>query len=171
MILGLDTATHRCGWAAMEEGRLLNCGVWKLGRGDLKERLSRLWDRLGEAGREWGPELVALEVPFVHPRTRLDTAISLGMACGIVLAWAIANGVPTLEVRPTEAKRTLTGSGRATKSEIIQSVRVQFGVAVEEDAADAVAVALAALEHVSMSAYIPGTWHYAERGDDGSDQA
>ena len=143
-ILGLDTATHKCGYALFHDDELIDSGVWKL-KGDLDMRLAQLLSYLTEFCATELPDLVALEVPFVHPRMRKDTAIRLGEAVGVVKGWAFSHGVSTLDVYPSQAKRAVSGSGKATKHGVQEAVKWRFGIEAEEDQADAIAVAMAAL--------------------------
>jgi len=145
-IVGFDTATRKCGWAVLEGEKLLGSGVFKLpGAKSLDGRLRTLWYLLEELGAEYDPELVAMETPWVHRRHRLDTAIRLGQAVGVIRAWAYHHGLPVTEIHHATAKKALTGSGRATKHGVQQAVECRFDILAREDEADAVAVAWAAL--------------------------
>jgi Holliday junction resolvasome RuvABC endonuclease subunit len=57
-----------------------------------------------------------------------------------------------VEVSPQEAKRRLTGNGKATKRQMVAAVRARFGVLVGQDAADAVGMALVAEGQAVMAA-------------------
>lgn len=142
-ILALDTATRKCGYALFQDGELVKSGTWVMS-GDFDDRLAQLFHNVEEVGAD--VELVALEVPFVHPRMRKDTAIRLGQAVGVVKGWAFLRNIKTFDVYPTTAKKAMTGSGKATKYGVQEAVRAKFGLPdVLEDEADAIAVGVSAL--------------------------
>lgn len=142
-ILALDTATHKCGFALFQDSELVRSGTWKLS-GDFDSRLAQLLRNVEEMGT--GVELVALEVPFVHPRMRKDTAIKLGQAVGVVKGWAFSQNLKVFDVYPAMAKKAMTGSGKATKYAVQEAAKKKFGLEdVLEDEADAIAVGVSAL--------------------------
>ena len=148
-LLALDTGTHKCGYALFEDDGLICSGVWRL-YGDLDRRLGLLLENLSEMCQPVLPDLIAAEVPFVHPRTRKDTAIKLGQAVGMVKGWAWIHQVRVIEINPSSAKKALTGSGRATKFGVQGAVMAQFGIEAKEDEADAIAVGIAALAAIRL---------------------
>jgi crossover junction endodeoxyribonuclease RuvC len=72
-------------------------------------------------------------------------------ARGVVLLTIRRAGVPLAELKPAEVKKSLTGSGRATKEQMQRSVQTLFGLAAmpePPDVADAIAIALGACRRV-----------------------
>ena len=66
-------------------------------------------------------------------------------ARGIVLLVAGQKGLPVYEYTPNEIKKSLTGYGAATKTQIGEMVRMHLGLEKKpkpDDAADALAVAI-----------------------------
>ena len=148
-ILGIDAATHRVGFAILEDDKLITSGTWRLvpTKAPLYIRLTNLWGRLEALQDVLLIDVVACEHPFVNPRARLDTAIRLGCAVGVVMGWAILYGLDFVLIAPTSAKKAATGNGTASKLMVQEAVKQRYGLdSIEENAADAVGVALAAQE-------------------------
>ena len=110
-------------------------------------RLKTIYDRLRELLEKWNPDLLAMEEVFVlkqYPKA----AISLGEVRGIIYLASQERRIPVIEVRPTEVKSALTGSGRADKEQMKKMIRQILKI---EDrlqtshAGDALALALTGL--------------------------
>ena len=92
---------------------------------------------------QWDPSEVAVEEPFVSQNVR--TAMAIGQAQGVALMAAATRGIDAARYSPTQVKRAVTGYGGGTKEQVQQSLRMQLSAdlsAIQEDAADALAVAL-----------------------------
>jgi len=130
--------------------------MWNLGSSKipLYERMAKLWGRLEETRTNYQAiDMVAAEHPFVHPRHRLDTAIKLGCAVGVVMGWAILYGFKFKIISPASAKKAITKSGAAKKIAVQDAAKKRFGLdTVQEDEADAIAVCLAAQEILDETA-------------------
>ena len=110
-------------------------------------RLKTIYDRLRELLERWNPDLLAMEEVFVlkqYPKA----AISLGEVRGVIYLASQERRIPVIEVRPTEVKSALTGSGRADKEQMKKMIRQILKI---EDrlqtshAGDALALALTGL--------------------------
>jgi len=110
-------------------------------------RLKTIYDRLRELLEKWNPDLLAMEEVFVlkqYPKA----AISLGEVRGVIYLASQERRIPVIEVRPTEVKSALTGSGRADKEQMKKMIRQILKI---EDrlqtshAGDALALALTGL--------------------------
>src|SRR5207249_12032118 len=99
---------------------------------------------LVEVIEQFRPEAVAVEQLYAHynhPRT----AILMGHARGVVFLAAAQRGLPVASYNATRIKKTITGSGRASKDQVQRTIQRELGLAkVPEppDVADALAVAL-----------------------------
>jgi crossover junction endodeoxyribonuclease RuvC len=130
------------------EARVVEAGAVKLdAKRPLAERLLELHDCLEELIRTHRPTTLACEQlysHYKHPRT----AILMAHARGIVLAQAARCGLAIVPVPATQAKKLLTGSGRATKTQIQRAVAQTLGLPrlpEPHDVADALAIALCGL--------------------------
>jgi crossover junction endodeoxyribonuclease RuvC len=144
--LGIDPGSRRCGYGvvAREGTRLvvLASGVLVPGADrPVAERLARILDGLVEVIRHVGPAECSIEQVFCGASPR--SALVLGQARGVALAAAAQAGLPVFEYAPSEVKLAFTGSGRATKDQMLRTARLLLGAAPGlSDEADALAVAV-----------------------------
>ena len=155
--LGIDPGLNRTGYAVivrtsrgmkLEEG-----GVLRSTKGlSLAERVTELGSELREVIKEFRPQSMAVEQLFSHG-DHVKTAILMAHARGALLFAAAEAGVPVINYTPTQVKRLLTGSGRATKEQMQLAITRELGLsAVPEpnDVADACAIALCQLHSRRM---------------------
>ena len=148
-ILGIDPGLGRCGFGLIQTSsragaRALDYGVITTTVDlDLPSRLLELYDSVVEVFEETKPEIVAIEKLFFAKN--ITTGIAVAEARGIVLLVAAQKGLPVYEYTPNEIKKSLTGYGAATKTQISEMVRVHLGLEKKpkpDDAADALAAAI-----------------------------
>lgn len=147
-LLGIDPGTRALGWGAvLPPARFVACGTLRpLASARAADRLGRLLLDLEELLARLRPTVVAVETGYAgrHPKA----ALRLGEARGVAIAAAARAGAEVVEVPPASAKLAVTGSGRASKTQVAGCVarllRVNLSGA-SEDATDALAVALAAV--------------------------
>jgi crossover junction endodeoxyribonuclease RuvC len=128
---------------------LLDCGVLRLGRDRLADRLLALADRLRELFARLQPAELALEEAFYGKS--VSAALRIGEARGVVLAEAARAGVAIHQYAPARVKRCVTGSGAADKTTVAAMVLRQLDAvdgfaAAPADATDALAVAFTRVE-------------------------
>ncbi len=149
IILGIDPGLQVCGYAVVEvkllDVRLIEAGVFRTdGKAELAERLNQIADDIGQVLETHTPDTVAVEQLYSHynhPRT----AILMGHARGVIFQKAAASGASVRDFAATRIKKSLTGNGRATKSQMqlsIQSVLELPEPPEPADVADAIAIAL-----------------------------
>jgi len=150
-ILGVDPGSIATGWALVtgspERPRVLAAGVIKVPASrPFGERLATIQDRFVEILGEYRPTLAAVEAPFHGASAR--SALQLAHARGVILAALSRAGVETVEYSPAAVKKTVTGSGRATKEQVAYMVERLSGTkSTSHDLTDAVAVALCHQTH------------------------
>jgi crossover junction endodeoxyribonuclease RuvC len=135
---GLIETTSRAGAKALDYGAVTT----KIDA-PMAERLHELYDSLSEVFDETKPEIVAIEKLFFSKN--ITTGIAVAEARGVILLAAARQGLPVYEYTPNEIKKSLTGYGAATKSQIQEMVRIHLGLEKKpkpDDAADALAVAI-----------------------------
>jgi crossover junction endodeoxyribonuclease RuvC len=148
-VLGIDPGLRVAGYGCVAYDRsdprptLIEAGAIKL---DIKQsvshRLLQLWNDINEIISDTSPDAVAVETVFSHAR-QVGTAITMGHARGVILLAIEKNGLPLIELSPAEIKKSVTGNGRATKSQIQQAITNILNLAeVPEppDVADALAI-------------------------------
>lgn len=156
--LGIDPGLNRTGYAILERHpqgpRLIEGGVLRSTReNSLHHRVQELAQGLREVIDDCRPEIVALEQVFTHtqnPRTALMMAHARG---GILLTLADAD-LPVVDYSPTQVKKLLTGSGRASKEQIQHAVKAELrlqAVLEPNDVADAAAMALCLYHSVKFA--------------------
>ena len=113
----------------------------------LPRRLGIIHRELESLLQKWRPNLLVLEEVFVlkqYPKA----AIQLGEVRGVICLAAQEVDIPVIEVRPTEVKSALTGSGRADKEQVKKAIRQILKIEnplSSSHAGDALALALTGL--------------------------
>jgi len=146
-ILGLDPGSRVCGYGVIDErgGTLayVECGLLTAPVDRAMEmRLGELARGLREVIDELAPEIVAVEDVFSHQNPR--SAIALAQARGMVLAVVGLCGLAVVSYAPALVKKSVSGSGRADKTQIARMVQALIGLRSlpRADATDALAVAI-----------------------------
>jgi crossover junction endodeoxyribonuclease RuvC len=146
-VLGIDPGSRRTGWGVVQlEGtRLRHLGAGTITIADklsLPERLRVIHVELGRIIREHQPEAVAVEEIFFAKYA--NAALKLGHARGVALLVAAESEIAVHEYPPAIVKRTIVGRGGADKAQVGQLITALLGLQSppEEDAADALAVAI-----------------------------
>jgi crossover junction endodeoxyribonuclease RuvC len=149
VILGIDPGLHITGYGVLKSvgngTRVLEAGVIKTNeRESFETKLKEIFSEIGAIIRQFKPDYIAVEElysHYVHPRT----AIIMGHARGIVFLQAARSKVPVISYASTRIKKSLTGNGRASKSQVQKMVRMTLKLKKEiasPDTADALAAAL-----------------------------
>src|SRR5512136_1739935 len=137
VVEALPRGGRACDWGAIRSES--NCSI--------PLRLKTIYDRLKGLLEKWQPNLVVIEEVFVLKEFP-KAAIQLGEVRGVIYLAAEEHDIPVVEVKPTEVKSALTGSGRADKDQIKKMI--QRVLRIEEPlksshAGDALALALTGL--------------------------
>ena len=113
----------------------------------MSERLAQLYDGLCEIIKAWQPDTAAVEDIFVNRNPA--TTLKLGLARGVVLLAPAKAGLDVAEYSTTLIKKSVVGTGHATKKQVGMMVATLLpGARPEtEDAADALAVAICHAHH------------------------
>jgi crossover junction endodeoxyribonuclease RuvC len=155
IVLGIDPGSRRCGYGvvARQGGRLvvLESGVLAPGARPMAERLGAILTGLVEIIRRTRPAEVSVEAVFSGTSAR--SALVLGQARGVALAAAALAGLPVHEYAPAAVKLAFTGSGRASKDQMVRTARLLLGGAPRlADEADALAIAVCHLARGALRA-------------------
>ncbi|MBE7438718.1 MAG: crossover junction endodeoxyribonuclease RuvC [Spirochaetales bacterium] len=153
MVLGFDPGFAITGWGALEKKEhkvvVRGYGTLETAPADaMTLRLSRLFTDVNALIAEFRPERCVVERLFFTRNQK--TAAGVYQARGVILAAIGLAGLPLLELTPQEIKQALTGSGRASKSDVLRMVERLLGVRPQrDDAADGLACALAGLSEMA----------------------
>ena len=125
-ILGVDPSLTNTGYGLLEvNGKKLfpiEGGVIKTKNIDpLEIRLSIIFENFNDLLLKFSPDCLAVE--DLHSRPRFaKTSILMGHARGVIIMCAGLNKIPVYDYQPTRAKNVVTGSGRADKTQVMNSV-------------------------------------------------
>jgi len=147
-ILGIDPGIGRCGWGVIDvEGSKLK--VVRFGcietspKKQTPERLTEIYSEISKIIKTYKPEALGIEELFFN--TNAKTAFVVGQARGVILLVAELGKLEIAIYTPLQVKMSLTGYGRAEKSQIGKMVKTLLNlkeIPKPDDTADALAIAL-----------------------------
>jgi crossover junction endodeoxyribonuclease RuvC len=148
-ILGIDPGLNITGYGMLDacagKLKLVEAGVIRgKCRSSLTRRVADIFDGVTEVIGAMQPSVLALEQLYSH-YNRPRTAILMGHARGVICLAGARAGIPVVHYPSTQIKRILTGSGRATKSQVQRAIMHELGLLAPPeppDVADALAIAL-----------------------------
>jgi len=149
VILGVDPGLHATGYGIIEtlplHLRLIAAGDIRPPKtSPLPERLRIIHDTLSQLISRYRADTLVLEKLFTHHQ-HVTTAALMAHARGVACLTAQEHGVPLAEYPPTHVKKSLTGSGHASKEQVARMVGHWLRGADpswSSDATDALALAL-----------------------------
>lgn len=110
----------------------------------LQERLLVISKCMNVLLEKFEPDKAGVEELFFTKN--VTTGLQVAHARGIVLVEFAKRNIPTVEIKPNQIKMSVTGDGSADKIQVQKMVCMHLGVKdqrIQDDAADALAVALA----------------------------
>lgn len=149
-IIGVDPGLDAIGYCLMDARNsfkpiLVEAGVISTKRSmGLGARLKEIFKEVSGVIDRFKPHIMAIESLFSvykHPRT----AILMGHARGVILLAASTAGIEIVDYTPLKIKKSLTGSGRASKEQMERMVQSRMGLKTPprpSHIADAIAAAL-----------------------------
>lgn len=149
-ILGIDPGFGRMGYGVIEGGKSdwvavqYGC-VETPAKTDFSSRLLSLHDELNKILKKFQPDRAAVEELFFAANAK--TAMQVGAARGVILLTLLQAKLPVDEYTPLEVKQAVTGYGRAEKQQVQKMLQLLLklpNIRLQDDAADALAVALSA---------------------------
>lgn len=168
-VLGVDPGTLVTGYGVIEQrpghspggvSRSVGGSLVYIAAGDisggraqpLSARLLKIFQELTAIIRQYQPDCVAIEEPFVDKN--IKTALKLGQAEGIAFVVAEMAKLPVTVYSPSTVKLALTGYGRAEKQQVGQMVRRLLCLETaptSHNVADALAVAICHLHSSTLN--------------------
>ena len=152
-LIGLDPGLRHTGWGVIEASgnRLSHVAdgvVHARINLSLAERLGEIFRQLNEVLDCYAPEAAAVEETFVNKNP--SSTLRLGMARGVVLLAPAERGLPVFEYSTNLVKKSIVGVGHADKAQVQMMVRRLLpGAQADEDASDALAVAICHAHHAA----------------------
>ncbi len=158
-ICGVDPGLRVTGYGVIEmvgdQPSVIDAGIIRSdGEVDLSERLQQIYTDLCELLDQHKPDVLAVENVYSH-YSHPQTAVLMGHARGVVLLAAAQGSITVRHFAATQIKRSLTGNGRASKSQVQQVIKMELGLSAcpePHDVADALAIALCHAVHAKHGA-------------------
>jgi crossover junction endodeoxyribonuclease RuvC len=151
-VIAIDPGTRRTGYAVFEtdrrDERMYECGIIFVRGKDLPERLLHIHKGVERLFRRHHPKQVIIERPFVGKS--VADAMTLNAGRAVCMLAAAAARARVFDYSPAEIKKTVSGSGRATKETVQRMVKLILGLRElpPPDAADAIALGLCHLNRL-----------------------
>jgi crossover junction endodeoxyribonuclease RuvC len=151
IILGVDPGFTATGFALLrvEQNRvcLIDKGFLPLPTSlALEHRLSLFYDFFQNKITVYGVTEIAIETPFLGKNAQ--NFLKLGYLRGLLLLLASKNSARVREFTPRTIKLSITGSGSASKEQVMRVIMVMFPRLIDIkrlDVTDAIAIALCCL--------------------------
>ena len=150
-ILGIDPGLNVTGYGVIDTTagrvRLIEAGIIRGGSSanrTLSERVAEVHNGVLEVIAAHQPQVMSIEELYSH-YDRPKTAILMGHARGAIILAGQLQGLTIEHYAATQIKKTLTGNGRASKSQIQQAIARELNLPSPPepaDVADALAIAL-----------------------------
>ncbi|PLY06135.1 MAG: crossover junction endodeoxyribonuclease RuvC [Desulfuromonas sp.] len=159
-ILGIDPGSKATGYGFIEQqgNRLIhldNGVIATRSQDELAVRLQLIYRQLCVLIEHYRPDAVAVEQVFLARNPA--SALKLGHARGAALLAGINAGLPVAEYSALQVKSAVVGYGRAGKHQVQHMTRTLLNLPeiAQEDAADALAVAICHAHSHQLNSKIP----------------
>ncbi len=147
-ILGIDPGLERTGWAAVQT-QPLNIMKANLITTTLEDsialRLNQIYEQLEKIIKEFNPDILSIEKFFSNSKINKNSEKVL-QARGVILSVAGKYNLKIKEYTPTQIKKSLINTAKATKNDIKYFIKKNFhspNIECEiDDVYDAIAIAL-----------------------------
>ncbi|MDR1375793.1 MAG: crossover junction endodeoxyribonuclease RuvC [Holosporaceae bacterium] len=150
-ILGIDPGLHITGWGIVDYdgfhlGYIAHGVIVTSTADEISLRLSYIFKQLSDIIEKYSPLEVGVENVFVNKNP--ESSLKLGMARGAVICCVGVLGLKIAEYTPNKIKKSIVGSGHATKDQVSIMVQKLLNCgSVKLDAADALATAICHAHH------------------------
>ena len=168
VILAIDPGSRRTGFGVIDvstsQPRYITSGCINLTKlPDFPARLDSIFSHIQDIAQQVAPTEFAIEQVFLGRNA--DSALKLGHARGAAIVAAMQAGLPVYEYAARQVKQSVVGKGSADKTQVQHMVTALLKLpgTPQEDAADALAVALCHAHDRQSFARLAGT-DQARRG-------
>jgi crossover junction endodeoxyribonuclease RuvC len=153
-ILGVDPALQITGYGVIDTTEkkpgYIESGIIRTKAKDgLSQRLDAIYNGISTVIQRAGPQIMILEKVFVH-HSHTTTAFLLGQARGTIVLAAAHHNIDVIEYAATQVKKSITGTGHATKQQVQRMVMSELSMSetpAHFDITDALALALTYAAH------------------------
>ena len=131
IVLGIDPGTNIMGYGIIrivgKKMEMIQMGVIHLEKLDGHAmKLKRIFERTLQLVEEYNPDEVSLEAPFFGKN--VQSMLKLGRAQGVAMAAALYRDIPVFEYTPKKIKKSITGSGNASKVQVASMLQSLFSI-------------------------------------------
>lgn len=160
-ILGIDPGIAITGWSIIDfdkDGKPnpIDYGAITTEKGNtVGNRLSEIYDDLTKIVKDFKPDYCGLETLLFYNNAK--TAIVVGEARGVVLLVLERLNIPVSEFTPLQVKSSISGYGKATKSQVGENVKLLLNldsVPKPDDVTDALAISIACYDRLKMDNFL-----------------
>ncbi len=157
LVLGVDPGSRHTGYGVIEVNgnklkHVAHGVISPPPKAEFSSRLFVLFEGLSEVIQRYRPDEAAMEDVFMAKNAA--SALKLGQARGALIVSCVQAGLNVSPYSPTAVKQALVGFGRAEKAQIqhMVSLLIKPPGKLQEDAADALAVAICHAHHAPAKA-------------------
>jgi crossover junction endodeoxyribonuclease RuvC len=146
IILGIDPGSRITGFGLINNQtdriEYISSGAVKVVGKALPQKLGHIYTAIEEIIQQYHPEQMSIENVFMSRNA--DSALKLGQARGAAICAGYQSGLEIAEYAPREIKKSIVGSGAASKDQVQHMVKRLLGIKQElqEDEADGLAIAI-----------------------------
>ena len=150
--LGIDPALNQTGYAIImkkSNGTILfvEAGIIKNKiHNEFPQKLLNIFKQINQICMLYKPQVCGIEETFVNMNP--TSSLKLGAARGAIITAIAYNDIPLFEYSPNRVKKTITGAGKAEKSQVEFMIkRLVFATPenLSSDEYDAIGIALTCL--------------------------
>lgn len=168
IILGVDPGTNYTGYGIIKQNNSGRGGTYlRTANGIIKLpsttpislRLEMIYDGLSKIIKKYKPDEFAIETAFYGKN--VQSAMKIGYARGVSILAAVHNKIPTSEYSPREVKKSVVGTGAASKEQVSFMIKTLLNLKDEKmkfDESDALAVALCHAFRMNTPAKKSSNW-------------
>ncbi|MBA4251469.1 MAG: crossover junction endodeoxyribonuclease RuvC [Chlorobiaceae bacterium] len=148
IILGIDPGTIKTGYGIIKyENDFLtsiNFGTISIpSKKNIPQKLEIIYDNISALIKKYRPDQYAIETAFYGKN--VQSTLKIGYARGVSILAAVHNGLEVNEYSPREIKKSVVGSGAASKEQVNFMIKTLLNLKKEKiklDESDALAVAI-----------------------------
>lgn len=139
VVLGIDPSTVSTGWAVLIDQEIVDYGIIKCSSKDpIYIRVSNIFTSLVAVSQKHPITEIAIEDQFMRNNAKTLKSLSNVKATAMILAAQL--NVPYTEYSPKHVKLKFTGSGGASKQDMVTHAKSMYDI--EEDICDNIADAI-----------------------------
>lgn len=145
-ILGIDPGSRIVGLALIkikeDKVHYISSHILKLKKNKISSKLSFLLQQFELILNKIKPDVVIIEDNFYHKNPKV--LLTLGRVSGVLIAISSKYDIPVFLYSPTEIKKSITGSGQASKEQVAYMVKEILKLKGDAfpDVTDAISIAL-----------------------------